>query len=227
MKLKLALIIFLISFCDLTHALYGARPLPPGQHQAVVSLHLNDPQNPQYDFFCNGVVIASDKILTSGHCIEGMATEVYEKWFIFEYEPRLMKVMVAGVKYDVAQVTLSPGYTENIGFAGEDLAIIQLKKAVTITPLKLARWSDLRAGVPASLIARGKIADTTISRTEVFGGNLVTYTSGSRTGVCQGDSGGALIIRKNGENLLAGIISVQARDCERHDPAAVFPKANF
>lgn len=227
MKLKLALMIFLFSISDLTHALYGARPLLNGQHQAVVSLHLNDPQNPQYDFFCNGVVIAPDKILTAGHCIEGMATEVYEKWFIFSYEPQLLKVKVAGVRYEVAEVTLAPGYTENSGFAGEDLAIIQLKKTVSIPPMKLARRNDLRSGVPAALVARGKIADTTISRSVIFGGNIVTYSDGSRSGVCQGDSGGAMIIRKNGEDLLAGIISVQTSGCERQDAAAVFPKIKF
>ncbi len=227
MKLKLALVIILFSISDLTHALYGARPLLTGQHQAVVSLHLNDPQNPEYDFFCNGVVISPNKILTAGHCIEGMATEVYRKWFIFSYEPQLLKVKVAGVKYEVAEVTLAPSYTENAGFAGEDLAIIQLKKAVSISPLKFARRRDLQAGTPASLIARGRIADSTISRSVFIGGNTVTYTDGSRSGVCQGDSGGALIIRKNGEDLLAGIISVQTNECGRQEATAVFPKAKF
>jgi secreted trypsin-like serine protease len=227
MKLKLVLMIFLFSICDLSHALYGARPLLKGQHEAVVSLHLNDPFNPEYDYFCNGVVIAADTILTAGHCIEGMATEVYEKWFIFSYEPQLIKVKVAGVKYEVADVALSPGYAEQAGLAGEDLAIIKLKKTVSIAPLKLAKRSDVKTGMPVSLIAHGKIADSILNGIKVLGGNTVIFSAGSRVGVCQGDSGGALVIRKNGENLLAGILSVQNPGCEKQDSSSVFPKTSF
>ena len=41
---------------------------------AVVTLHLNDPDNPEYDSFCSGVLVAPDKVLTTGHCIAVMGT---------------------------------------------------------------------------------------------------------------------------------------------------------
>jgi secreted trypsin-like serine protease len=227
MKIKLVLMLLLLSLSHHSFALYGARPLLKGQHEAVASLHLSDPLNPEHDFFCNGVVIAADKILTTGHCIEVMATEIYEMWFIFTYEPQLLKVKVAGIKYEVSDVILAPGYTEHAGFAGEDLAIIQLKKSVSVAPLKLASKADLKSGMAVSLIARGKMADTVLTKVESYSGNTILKTDGTRAGTCQGDSGGALLIQKNGETLLAGILSVQSNGCVRQDSSSIFPKSKL
>ena len=113
MNTKLALIFLLVSISDLSHALYGAKPVSKSyDYSSVVTLHLTDPNNTEFDFFCSGVLVSSDTVLTTGHCIEVMGTEVYEQWSYFTYNPEHMKVKANGVSYEVADVILAPTYTE-------------------------------------------------------------------------------------------------------------------
>src|SRR5690606_34854829 len=116
---------FLMILTHSSYALYGAQKLSGSTFDAVVTLHLNDPDHPEYDSFCSGVLVAPDKVLTTGHCVEVLATEVYEQWNLFAYEPDLIKVKIKGTKVDVADVILAPGYTEAPGYEGEDLALIK------------------------------------------------------------------------------------------------------
>lgn len=221
----MALFFFLVAISDLSHALYGGRALSNQSLDAIVSIHLNDPSEPKYDEFCSGVLIAADKVLTTGHCMEVMATEVYEQWNLFSYEPELLKVKIKGVKVDVADVVIAPTYTEAQGFEGEDLAIIKLKRPVSnVKPLKLFSKSALRVNMPVSLVARRKIADTTIKSLKSYAGNLVIFTEGSRAGVCQGDSGGALVVKSGTEYYLAGILSAQEPGCVKQTGVSIFAR---
>lgn len=224
MKLTLVLTAVFMLLSTPVLALYGGRPLVAGEGKAVVSLHLSDPQNSEYDFFCNGVLIDTDTILTTGHCIEGMASEVYERWYLFEYRPDLLKVKASGKFYEVADVKLSPNYTEGHGFGAEDLAIIKLKNKIRVTPLKLARTEDLHKDQPVTLIARGQMAQTRILSLKSFSGQLIIFTDGTNAGVCQGDSGGALVVQKNGQDYLAGILSAQREGCKKGTDSSIFPR---
>lgn len=221
----MALFLFLVAISDLSHALYGGRVLSNPTLDAVVSIHLSDREKPEYDEFCSGVLISSDKVLTTGHCIEVMASEVYEKWNIFGYEPELLKVKIKGLKMEVSDVILAPTYTEASGFEGEDLAIIKLKRPVSfVSPLKLMPKSALKVNMPVSMVARGQIADTTIKSLKSFAGNLVIFTEGSRAGVCQGDSGGALVVKSGSEYYLAGILSAQGSGCAKQTGISIFAR---
>lgn len=225
MNFKWALLLFLISVSDLSHALYGARSLAPKTHEAVGTLHLSDPNNSQYDFFCSGVLIASDLILTAGNCINTAAVEIYEKDTIFSEEPNLLKVKIAGVKYAVKDVVMAPSYFEAAGFEGEDLALVKLKKAVSgVAPLKIASLSSLKPQLQVSLVARGKVAESSIVSVKRFDKNYVIFTDGSKVGVCGGDSGGALLVKSGNEFLLAGILSAQNEGCERQNSIASFAR---
>ncbi|MBA2404731.1 MAG: trypsin-like serine protease, partial [Bdellovibrionales bacterium] len=212
MNFKMVLFVLLVSISDLSHALYGAKPLTPSSSaSAVVTLHLNDPDKPQYDSFCSGVLVAPNKVLTTGHCIEVMGTELYEQWNLFTFEPERIKVKIAGIKYEVSDVVIAHSYTEAVGYAGEDLAVITLKKNVTtVKPLKMVAKSSLKAGLPVSLIARSKIAASIITSVKSYAGNVIVFTDGSKAGVCEGDSGGALLVKIGNEEFLAGILSAQS-----------------
>lgn len=224
MNFKVALLFLLVSLSDLSHALYGAKPVSKNAaSSAVVSLHLSDPQKPEFDFFCEGVLVAPDLVLTTGHCIEVMAMEAYEQWNIFAYEPEKMKVKVAGVKYPVADVMIAPSYFESNGLDAEDLAMIKLKKPVTtVKPLKFAPMSSLKPKQPVTMIARGKEAETTILTVKKYTNVSVIVTDGSKAGVCEGDSGGALLVKSGAEYLLAGILSSQDEGCAKKNSVSEF-----
>lgn len=226
MNTKLALIFLLVSICDLSHALYGARPVSTSyDYSSVVTLHLNDPNNPEFDFFCSGVLVATDTVLTTGHCIEVMGNEVYEQWSFFTYNPENMKVKARGVSYEVADVILAPSYTEAYGFEGEDLALIRLKKPLkNIKPFKIAPKNVLKAGTSVTMVVREKMAQTKITAQELYGQNTVIFTDGTKSGVCSGDSGGALLVKVGNEEMLAGILSAQTEGCERRTGVSVFPR---
>jgi secreted trypsin-like serine protease len=224
MKLKLLLFFLITSFSRFSYALYGAKAISAGQFSSVVSLHLNDPDEPEYDYFCSGVLVAPDKILTTGHCIEVMGTQIYNMWSKFVYWPSLIKVKADGKFQEVKDVLLAPTYTEAMGFEGEDLALIILSRPLNIKPLKIASRASLSAGQSVTLVARGKSADSKILSIKSFGGNFVTFTDGSISGVCSGDSGGALVTKINNEYMLAGILSAQSEGCKKQTSASIFPR---
>lgn len=223
----MALFFILISLSNLTYALYGSRPSVDSRHESVVSFHLSDPNYPEYDYFCSGVVIAKDKILTTGHCMEVMGEDVYEQHNIFQYEPNLIKVKAGGVKYEVSDVIIAPTYSEFVGHEGEDLAIVKLKKALPIKPVKLISKSSLKVGMKATMVARGKVASTQVKSIKTYGETTVVFTDGSKTGICAGDSGGALFIENGGELLLAGILSADSQACGPRTGTTIFPKSSL
>ncbi len=225
MNFKMFIFVLLISISDLSHALYGARTITPSQFSAVVTIHLNDSEKPEYDSFCSGVLVAPDKVLTTGHCIEVVGSKLYEKWNIFTYEPNLIKIKAGGNKYEVADVIIAPSYTEAVGFEGEDLAIITLKKPLTnIRPIKMVSKGSLKAGLVVTLVARDKMANSTITAVKSYAGNLVVFTDGTKSGVCEGDSGGALLVKIGNDLALAGILSAQSEGCERQTGTSIFPR---
>lgn len=211
----MVLFVLLISISDLSHALYGAKPLTASlPFSSVVTLDLNDPNQDEHNAFCSGVLVSPDTILTTGHCMDVMGMAVYDSWNIFEYEPNLIRVNANGKKYEVADVIISPSYTEGTGFDVEDLAMIKLKKPITtIKPMRLVNKTVLKAGLKVSMVARGKIADSTITSVKNYSGNTVIFADGAKSGVCQGDSGGALLVKTTDGYFLAGILSAQSEGC--------------
>lgn len=226
MNFKVVLLFILVSLSDLSHALYGGKSVSKDPaYSAVVSLHLSDAEKPQYDFFCSGVLVAPDKILTTGHCIEVMATEAYEQWNLFSYEPEKLKVKIAGVKYAVADVILAPSYFESNGLDAEDLALVKLKKPITtVKPLKISPFNTLKVKQAVTLVARGQMAESTIIAIKKFPKTSAIFTDGAKSGVCAGDSGGALLVKSGSEFLLAGILSVQEEGCPRKAGLSIYPK---
>lgn len=226
MNFKLLLFVLLISISDLSHALYGARAVTSTQFSSVATIHLNDPENPEYDAFCSGVLIAADKILTTGHCMEVMGTQIYDQWSKFVYEPNLIKIKIGNVKYEVADVTIAESYTEAQGYEGEDLALIKLKKSVTnVAPIKVANKSILKAGMAVTMVAKGKMADTKIINVKNYAGNTVIFTDGTKAGTCDGDSGGALLVKQGESYVLAGILSAQTEDCYKKTGVSIFARS--
>lgn len=229
MNLRSLFIFGLMMMCSRAFALYGGRPLKNGEHEAVASLHLRDGFNPNYDYFCSGVLISPQVIITAAHCIEGMGNLVYDNSPHLSYHPELIRVGLKGRKLEVKEVTIAPSYFESSGHAGEDLALIVLKSPVTnVKPLPLALKADLKVGTALTMVSRGMVASTQLLTKTNHRTATTLVTQGRSSGTCLGDSGGALLIEKNGQFALAGILTFSGDEgCEVKNTVSVFPKAQF
>ena len=80
---------------------------------------------------CTGSLIASDKVLTAGHCVSG-----YSDISVGFGDTRTLKP-----RHQVARTILHPEYSSQVN----DIAILQLESAVSI---RACSHSDFRRGTP-------------------------------------------------------------------------------
>jgi secreted trypsin-like serine protease len=225
--MKHSIILFLLLFSQSTFALYGSK-LETASEDFVVSLHLDDPENGDYDYFCSGVLVSARTVVTAGHCIDSSGLDVYEMSMALVYRPELITVNVGGKKVRARYVTLSPLYFESLGFEAEDLAIIELDKPVAhVKPIRIASKRTVQEARSFSLIARGKRVEAIKKGFENFGSTAVSFIQPG-AGACRGDSGGAVVVQEKGEPKLAGILMYDGEgNCQKKAGYAYFPKAKF
>lgn len=207
-------------------ALYGEK-VEVSKEEFVVSLHLRDEQNPDRNYFCQGVLIGANKVVTAGHCIDALGVDVYSMSHALEYRPELVWVKVGGKLHRAKTVTLAPSYFEGNGFEAEDLALIELATPTTVAPIKMASKNDLVNKQKLTLIARQKKTESTLLFARAYGSSAVLFLN-KTSGACQGDSGGAIVVKKNGQQLLAGILMYNGEgECDRKTGYGYFPKSRF
>lgn len=223
MTTKLAFFLSFLCFSKLSFALYGARPIQGKRFASVATLHLSEPTLPG-GAFCAGVLIAKNKVLTAGHCIEGMGNKYYEDITRLIYDPHLVRVKVEGLSVAVKRITFSRTYFEFPGLDGEDLALIELAQNVVTTPATIGNVRAVNTNSKVTMVARGKEAVTSISSTELKQGHRLMFLDGTTSGVCAGDSGGG-VFNANGE--LIGILAADTQGCEKNTGIAHFPTLNF
>lgn len=224
--MKHGLFLLLIFFVQSAFALYGEK-VEVSKDEFVVSLHLRDSANPDRNYFCQGVLIAANKVLTAGHCIDAFGVDVYEMSHALEYNPELVWVKVGNKLHRAKSVTLAPNYFDGNGYEAEDLALIELVAPTTVAPIKFASKNDLINGQKLSLIARNTKVDAKLLFARAYGPVAALFLDKS-SGACQGDSGGAIVVKKNGQQLLAGILMYSGEgECDRKSGYGYFPKALF
>lgn len=225
MKYGLFLLLLIVSQNAL--ALYGSK-VESVKEPFMASLYLDDKENPDRGFFCSGVLIAPNKILTAGHCIDSMGLDVYEMSQALVYRPQLLKIEIAGKMVRAKSVTFSDSYFEGYGLNSEDLAIIELRAPLkNARPIMMARRSSLIKGTSLSLIARGSKVETSLLQVRNFS-NTTVLVLDKKAGACLGDSGGAIVLKEKGQHKLAGILMYNGdRTCYRKNGYGHFPKARF
>lgn len=223
-------ILFLFFFISSSvFALHGGKIIARGEFPAVVALHLNDVEFPEYDFFCSGVLVAPNKVLTAGHCIAGLGGQVYDDVHRLPYFSHLVTVKSQGKTIRAKNIIMAPNYFEAPGLESEDLALIELEEALfSVQPLQLISTWELEKGMSLTMVARGKTAETTLTNVIYHPIPLVLLTDTSKSAACRGDSGGALLAKKNGQWKLAGIlISEGEEECNFERNYSFFPKVRF
>lgn len=219
--MKHGLLFLALFFVQNAFALYGAK-VEVSNDGHVVSLY-NNGKN-----FCNGVLISPTKVLTAGHCIDLQGQEEFSNSHGLIYEPEKLIVKVGAANIRARAVTLSQSYFEGLGFDAEDLALIELSTPVkNVKPIALARKNEIVNQTKVTLIARNKKVSGVISFARSYGAVTAVFID-KASGACLGDSGGAIVINKNGEPKLAGILMYSGEEtCIRKTGYGYFPKAQF
>jgi secreted trypsin-like serine protease len=224
--MKHGLFFLLLLITQSAFALYGDKVVPASE-PFVVSLHLRDADNADRDYFCQGVLVASNKVLTAGHCIDAMGGDVYEMSHALIYRPELVWVKVGNKLHRAKSVTLAPNYFEGNGYDAEDLAMIELVQPTTVLPIKIASKNDLVNNQKLTLIAREKKVESSLLFARSYGTVAALFLN-KTSGACQGDSGGAIVLKKNGQQLLAGILMYNGEGpCDRKSGYGYFPRLRF
>lgn len=160
--------------------------------------------------FCTGTMIAPATVLTATHCLEAVAKG---------------SVVIAGDPGNVraaapVRISMAPGYSISNNRLFNDAALVFLDRdlGVPVMPVLLSRAAEKEEtgyvyGYGRTVIGNGENPEQGI---ELQGGEMtvgdvtenhifVAFNGG--VNVCNGDSGGPLIISVNGQPAVAGVVS--------------------
>jgi hypothetical protein len=166
-------------------------------------------------FYCTGTLIASEYVLTAGHCADDVSA----------VDGRFT---VGGTTYSTSQIFLHPAYNGNrigVDDSANDLAILQLNTAVTgVTPSPIFRGTP-RVGDMLTLVGLGAGGDgdghdgsfgtKRVGTTPIDGVTprriLWTFDNNSESNTAPGDSGGPAYLEVDGVLYVAGVTSGGSR----------------
>ncbi len=183
------------------HAVGGAAA--DGGPAAVASVWLDG------DFACSGVLYAPDRVVTAAHCVEHLPGD------------SASEVRLAGESISVAHITLHP---DHFAAAEADIAVLWLSSSAPVTPISLRAdppegdWDlwDLRvAGWGGSEPGDAGMGDSLRSFT-ALAEDLTTSAllfDGGAAWVCNGDSGGAVLLEVGGQPELVGVVVGGPSEC--------------
>lgn len=213
-----------------------------GEFPFMVSLQSNS-----YGHFCGGSLIAPDWVLTAGHCAEAGYLDTIVIGLHDQKNPGNVE------KFKAKQVITNPQFNEqNLDY---DFALIQLDGKSKFKPVALndqelaipaagqgaplmsitAGWgvvtessyaiSDKLMKVEVPLVPNQTCANAYKDFNEVTDRMVCAGYDEGKKDACQGDSGGPLFIKKNGDNVLIGVVS-WGNGCARPLYYGVYSKVN-
>jgi secreted trypsin-like serine protease len=196
---------------------------PDTAHDAVVAVT-------QLSAVCSGSLIdarnGSAWILTAGHCVVELDEQGEIKEPLVVLEPNELRVAVgndfsraleAGSLLPAVEVRVAPGYD---GFSGNsnDIALLRVlgdTASLMTLPLLTPASDDLSEGEQVTLVGFGvtedpdntlrQSAEQTVSWLDQ---HFIGIDQTNGVGVCHGDSGGPVLVTRNGTLTVAGVNSV-------------------
>lgn len=204
----------------------GGKKAQPNRYPWVVFIRRDVNQNSYSS--CTGAVISNRWIMTAAHCI--VWNQDPSKVKIFVQQECGSNVLPDQKGYAVRRATRHPNYVdgqgEKISGYANDIALIELQSPLpdSVTPVCVDRanqfdnlfaagWGNLGSSktartnclMEAELKVQPNVESCPLMRHTPR--NLVLCAGGGSTNTCQGDSGGALMTRKNGRVYAAALVS--------------------
>jgi secreted trypsin-like serine protease len=222
-------------------AIVGGHDAAAGAYPSVAEVHLGK------SFLCTGTLVASDWVLTAGHCgsLTGAAVATPASW-----PPALIDVYIGSIKpgqgehVPVSQAIVSPDY---IATSGHDVTLLHLARAASEAPTQVAGASEGASWAPGTLetivgwgtTSEGGDTPNTLQEAQVpvttdaycagaysdFDAATMLCAGYEQGGVdtCQGDSGGPLFGHAGGALRVVGATSF-GEGCARPGKPGVYAR---